>query len=63
LCKVNRRQRSRGVFVAARALEGIAARSDVTAQIPGDPGDAADLLEMVEMRLNAPSIVTQSLFV
>src|SRR5260370_42239261 len=48
---MNRRQRWSGVFVAARALERIAARSDVPVQIPGEPGNAADLLEVVEMGL------------
>src|SRR5262249_39207357 len=41
-----------GVIVAARSLEWIAARHDPPAQIPGLPGDGAELAEPIVERLD-----------
>src|SRR6202020_2696127 len=47
---VDRRQWGHWKFVASRALERIAARSDFGAKVAGDAGRAADFLEVIEVR-------------
>src|SRR5580704_12852882 len=50
LGSVDRQQWGRWKFVASRALERIAARSDFAAKVAGDSGCAADFLEVIEVR-------------
>src|ERR1700690_732663 len=48
---MDRRQRFRRIIVTAGPFEGIAARLQIPTEIPGDSGNSADFLEVIEVRL------------